>query len=228
MTPPPSSKSSPPPEPPSCHPLAVHCKCDAIVALAAHPPHPKNDNVHTPEQLALFVKILKRQGIRRAAVVSKESGHFVTGHGLREALQAMGITGIPVDYQSFASEKEELAHLMADNQLGKLAVRNDELTEANLQELNGEDFDLTLAGFTTEQLGDFDLGGEPDDFDDGFEDNRGGKSGDDELGDTQIQFGEYRIPVTRADYLAWQEEIRREVGFKKAAILREIKKRIGL
>lgn len=159
MTPPPSSKSSPPPEPPSCSPLAVHCKCDAIVALDAHPPHPKNDNVHTQEQLALFVKILKRQGIRRAAVVSKESGHFVTGHGLREALHSMGVTGIPVDYQSFASQKEELAHLMADNQLGKLAVRNDELTEANLQELNGDDFDLALAGFTDEQLEDFDLGG---------------------------------------------------------------------
>lgn len=163
MTPLPSSKSSPLPEPPSCSPLSVHCKFDAIVALDAHTPHPKNDNVHTPEQIALFVKILKRQGIRRAAVVSKESGHFVTGHGLRESLLAMGVTGIPVDYQSFASEKEELAHLMADNQLGKLATRNDDLTEANLQELNGDDFDLTLAGFTEDDLDAFDLDPDEDD-----------------------------------------------------------------
>lgn len=100
-----------------CHPLIVHCKCDEIVPLDAYPPHPRNDNTHPPEQLALFEKILRHQGIRRAAVISKLTKRFVTGHGMLQTLRSMGVTGIPVDYQDFPSEEDEIRHLMADNKL---------------------------------------------------------------------------------------------------------------
>lgn len=216
----------PPDSNPSCSPLIVHCKYDKIVSLDAHAPHPKNDNTHTPEQLAIFEKILRHRGIRRAAVVSKTSGYFITGHGLRETLLQMGVTGIPVDYQTFASADDEVGHLMADNQLGKLAIRNEEQTIANLRELEGTDLDLGVTGFTALEIEAFDIDVD-DDFDDGFTDERGSK-GSKELGDTQVQFGEYRIPVARADYLAWQEKLRKKVGFDKPAALKEIKRRLGL
>lgn len=142
---------------PSCHPLIVHCKYDEIVALDAYPPHPKNDNTHPPEQLALFEKILRHQGIRRAAVVSKLTKRFVTGHGMLATLRRMGITGIPVDHQTFASEEDELRHLMADNRLPSLAVRDDTQTLANLEELTDLDLGLELTGFTDADMHALDL-----------------------------------------------------------------------
>lgn len=213
-----------PPDTITCEPLDVHCKHDAIVDLDAHPSHPKNDNTHPPEQLALFEKILRHQGIRRPAVVSKASGHFVTGHGLRETLRAMGIRGIPVDYQDFASPEDEVRHLMADNKLAELAIRDSEKTLANLTELQALDMDMTIAGFTDDDLAELNLN--PDEDEDGFDDQRGG--GDSDLSDTQVQIGEYRIKLPRGDYLAWQEELREKVGFEKRAILKEIKRRLRL
>jgi DNA modification methylase len=146
-----------PPPKPTCDPLIVHCKFDRIVGLDEYASHPKNNNEHPESQLRVFEKILKHQGIRRAAVVSKQTDRFIVGHGLRATLRRMGITGIPVEFQNFESEDDELRHLLADNQLGKLAKINEELTESLLAELNGFEIDLELTGFTEDQLEDFDL-----------------------------------------------------------------------
>ena len=207
----------------SCHPLVVHCKHDEIVALDAYPAHPKNDNTHPPEQLALFEKVLRHQGIRRAAVVSTLTKRFVAGHGLREALRTMGVTGIPVDYQTFASEDDELRHLMADNRLPALSVRDDAQTLANLQELDSLDLAIDLTGFTDDDMQSLDL-----DPGDGVDDGGGDGGGGEDLSDTQLQLGEYRIKISRADYLVWQDKIRAKVGFEKKHILKEIKRRVGL
>lgn len=216
------------PPKPTCDPLIVHCKFDKIVGLDAHAPHPKNNNEHPESQLRVFEKILRHQGIRRAAVVSKQTGRFIVGHGLRATLRHMGITGIPVEYQNFESEQDELRHLLADNQLGKLARINEELTESLVSELNRFEIDLELTGFTDDQLADFNLDdGLDGDLDDGFDEKRG-QGKDNALGDTQVQIGQYRIPLPRAKYLAWEEELRRRVGFEKSDILQEIKKRLGL
>ncbi len=104
--------------------------------------HPLNPKQHPPEQIESFKKILAHQGIRRPIVISKRSGLIVAGHGLLETLAAMKCDKAPVDYQEFASEADELAHMVADNKLAEAG----EINQVQLDSIEQAGLDKALAG----------------------------------------------------------------------------------
>lgn len=108
-----------------------------------HPLNPKN---HPPQQIASFKKILAHQGIRRAIVISKRSGLIVAGHGLLQALAAMGCDKAPVDFQEFATEADELAHMVADNKLAEAGQINQVQLDSILGSIEQAGLDKALAG----------------------------------------------------------------------------------
>jgi hypothetical protein len=73
------------------------------------------------------------------------------GHGLAEVARRLG-TRCPVDYQDFASERAELAQLIADHHIPELA-QFDTAAAAELL-TNWEPDDLALAGYTLDELTD--------------------------------------------------------------------------
>ena len=81
----------------------------------------KNPNQHPDEQIELLAKIIERQGWRAPVTVSTRSGLVVRGHGRLMAAKLIGLGSVPVDYQHYDSEEEELADLVADNRLSELA-----------------------------------------------------------------------------------------------------------
>jgi hypothetical protein len=74
-------------------------------------------------------------------------GFIVAGHGRYEAAKVLGLSAVPVDYQDFATEADEWAHLVADNRLAELAEADESALKGLLAELKAGDFDLDLAGF---------------------------------------------------------------------------------
>jgi hypothetical protein len=131
--------------------IAVYCAyvrlCDVVELI----PNPKNPNTHSDEQIALLAKIIRHQGWRAPIVVSKRSGFIVAGHGRLQAAQVLQVEKVPVDFQDFATEADEWAHLIADNRIAELAEIN-ELDLSNLlKELDGK-IDLDLTGFTVDAL----------------------------------------------------------------------------
>ena len=124
----------------------VRCAYSRIAKLEELKPNPRNPNQHPAEQLALYWKVVNHQGIRRAIVVSKQSGFIVTGHGLFESLKANGVTTAPIDEQDFKTPADEWAHLLADNRLPQLA----DLDAAALATLENE---ISLAGLDLELTG---------------------------------------------------------------------------
>lgn len=106
----------------------VHCAHAAMVPVGEIKEHPRNPNRHPQSQIDLLVKLVTRTGWRHPIVVSRRSNCVVAGHG---RLYAARTAEAPVDYQDFASEAEESAHLVADNRLAELSTRVVELCPLN-------------------------------------------------------------------------------------------------
>lgn len=117
-------------------------------------PHPKNPNNHPDLQIDLLAKIIKHQGWRNPIVVSKRSGFVIAGHARLSASILLGSDLVPVDYQDFESESDELAHLLADNKLAELADPDESMLSDILRELTEDGVDTELAGFDANELTD--------------------------------------------------------------------------
>lgn len=113
-------------------------------------PHPKNPNKHPDKQIRLLAKVISHQGWRSPVVISKNSGYVVAGHCRRLAAILLG-TLCPVEYQEFKNNSDELAHLLADNQIQELAEMELEDVSSLLKELETVDFDVEFAGFETKK-----------------------------------------------------------------------------
>src|SRR5690606_40638999 len=72
-------------------------------------------------------------------------------YGRLMAAQLLGLDEVPVDYQDYANEAEEWADLIADNRLAELSEMDNEMLKDLIQEIDSEEFDLTLTGFEEDE-----------------------------------------------------------------------------
>ena len=79
--------------------------------------------------------------------VSNLSGMIVSGHGRYEAALLLGCP-VPVDFQDYATEADELADLLADNRIAEMAEMDNAMLREIFAELDASDFDTSLSGYT--------------------------------------------------------------------------------
>jgi ParB-like chromosome segregation protein Spo0J len=133
--------------------IAVRCSHDAIVNLRILKPHPANPNTHPDKQVKLLAKIIQRQGWRAPITVSNLSGFIVRGHARRLAARKLGLKKVPVDYQDYASETDELADLVADNKIAELSELDFTKTaDLFAEQFNDGQFDTDLTAFDEEEI----------------------------------------------------------------------------
>ena len=132
--------------------MAVYCAFDKIVEISELKENPKNPNTHSEEQIELLAKVIQKTGWRAAITVSNLSGLIVKGHGRLQAAKAAGFKEVPVEYQNFKDEEEEMAALLADNKIAELA----EIDNEKLKEIFSDyDFgDLSLTGYSQNEFDD--------------------------------------------------------------------------
>ena len=133
--------------------VPVFCAHDAIVSLKDLQPNPKNPNQHPSEQIKLLASIIRATGWRGPITVSKRSGFIVKGHGRMMAAELGDMTEVPVDYQDYASEAEELADLTADNRIAELATTDNRLLAEVFADLDTGEIPFMLSGYTEEDYG---------------------------------------------------------------------------
>ncbi len=132
--------------------IPVYCAHDKVENIENVQPNPKNPNQHPPEQIKLLGMIIERQGWRAPITVSTRSGYIVKGHGRLLAAKAMELTEVPIDYQNYESDEQEIADLIADNRLAELSQINNEMLAELFAEIKLDpDFDITLTGFTEDE-----------------------------------------------------------------------------
>jgi hypothetical protein len=116
-----------------------------VVPIGTLVPHPKNPNMHPPDQIERLADIIQVQGWRRPITVSKQTGLVIVGHGRLEAARLRGWTEVPVTYQDYENEDLEYADMVADNAIDDWASLDLSAINANLENL-GPDFELDLLG----------------------------------------------------------------------------------
>jgi len=125
-----------------CEPK-VHCAHDRLAEVSTLVDNPRNPNRHPESQIALLAKIIQHQGWRSPVVVSRRSGFVVAGHGCLAAARLLGCATVPVNDQDFATEADEWAHLLADNQLAELSEIDAGALEKILKEMPTAALDFT-------------------------------------------------------------------------------------
>lgn len=127
--------------------IPVYCAFDKIVPLSELKPNPKNPNHHPADQVDILSRVIGAQGWRQPVKVSLRSGYIVSGHGRYEAALLLGCP-VPVDYQSYSSDEDELADLLADNRIAEMAEMDNAMLRDLFAELDASDFDIGLSGYT--------------------------------------------------------------------------------
>jgi len=205
--------------------IEVWCSFDELTPVEDLKPNPRNPNTHPVRQIELLAKNIRYFGWRHPVTVSKRSGFIVAGHGRLAAARELGVKLVPVDYQDFASESDEMAVLIADNRLAELASLDLNSLEGIIDELKVEGFDTLLTGFDEADLEALLHSGDEESEGDSGEDAE-----DEDLGkgDVTIALGLYRFKVSQEDYLAWLDGVKQDAGFDKESVTKELRRRLGL
>jgi DNA modification methylase len=107
--------------------------------------NPKNRNKHPKDQIERLCDIIKYQGFRNPLIISNRSGLLVAGHGRLIAAKKLKLKTVPVTYQDFDSEEQEIAAGVSDNAIALWADLDLEGINADIPDL-GPDFDIDLLG----------------------------------------------------------------------------------
>ena len=200
--------------------IEVWCAYDKLVKVEELIPHPKNPNTHPQSQIKILAQNIRYHGWRHPIVVSKLSGYIVAGHGRLEAAKELGVSIVPVEYQNFDSEDNELAVLVGDNRLAELSSLDLNGLQDIIDGFKASDFDTILAGFEPTDL-DALLGEQKPDF---------GDEKEKELSQSEvtIQAGNYRFRMSQEDFGIWIDKLKQEVGFDKEAVIAEIRRRLAI
>lgn len=104
--------------------------------------HPKNNNIHSVEQIKRLAHIIETQGFRNPIIVSNQSGYIVAGHARLQALKMIKAEYAPVIYQDFINDEYEYAFLTADNAIQEWSIFDKDKFKKELDCLQLKDFSI--------------------------------------------------------------------------------------
>lgn len=116
-------------------------------------PYERNARTHSPEQVRQIAASIQEFGFTNPLLVDGADG-ILAGHGRLAAAKEMGLADVPVIVLDHLTEEQRRAYILADNQLALNAGWDAELLRAELQDLAEQDFDLSLIGFSDDELAD--------------------------------------------------------------------------
>ena len=119
--------------------------------LARLVPYERNARTHSDEQVAQIVASIQEFGFTNPLLVDGDDG-IIAGHGRLMAARSLGLAEVPVIVLDHLSPEQRRAYVLADNQLALNAGWDMEVLALEIGELGELGFDLSLLGFSDEQL----------------------------------------------------------------------------
>jgi DNA modification methylase len=114
-------------------------------------PYINNARTHSDEQVAQIAASIKEFGFNNPVLIS-DDGSIIAGHGRVIAATKLGMNEVPCVELSHLSETQRKAYILADNKLALNAGWDNALLSLELEELKSLDFDITLTGFTADEV----------------------------------------------------------------------------
>ena len=128
-------------------------------------PYERNARTHGADQVEQLMRSIKEFGFTNPLLVD-EQNRIIAGHGRLQAALALRMESVPCVVLAGLTDAQRRALILADNKLALNAGWDAALLTAELQDLKLEGFDLTLTGFSLEDLdamvGDLDPENDPD------------------------------------------------------------------
>ncbi len=114
-------------------------------------PYARNARTHSDAQVAQIAASMREFGFTNPILVDEERG-IIAGHGRLLAARKLGLFNVPVLVARGWSEAKKRAYILADNKLALNAGWDEELLRIELSDLRGMGADLSLTGFSDDEL----------------------------------------------------------------------------
>ena len=110
-----------------------------------------NARTHSPEQIEQLVSSIQEFGFTNPIIID-ENNVIIAGHGCLAASLKLGYQSAPAIRLANLSEDQKKALRIADNKLALNAGWDEQLLAAELKDIELTGFDMSLIGFSDEEL----------------------------------------------------------------------------
>ena len=114
-------------------------------------PYANNARTHSDEQVAQIAASIREFGFNNPVLIA-EDDTIIAGHGRVMAARKLNLSEVPCLRLSHLTETQRKAYILADNKLALNAGWENNLLSLELTELADSGFDITLTGFTQEEM----------------------------------------------------------------------------
>ena len=114
-------------------------------------PYARNARTHSEEQVAQIAASIKEFGFNNPVAVDADN-MILCGHGRVMAAQLLKLSKVPTVCLSHLTDTQKKAYILADNKMALNAGWDNDMLKIELEELQGEDFNLDLTGFSSDEL----------------------------------------------------------------------------
>jgi DNA modification methylase len=115
-------------------------------------PYARNARTHSPAQVDQIAASIREWGWTVPVLLDEQDG-IIAGHGRVLAAKKLGLQEIPCMVARGWSDAQRKAYVLADNKLTLNAGWDNDLLKGALGDLQGMDFDLSLTGFSMDEIG---------------------------------------------------------------------------
>jgi len=122
-----------------------HFQLDALIPFA------KNSRTHSGDQVAQIAASIKEFGFTNPVLIDNDGG-IIAGHGRVMAARKLKLKEVPCIRLGHLTDAQKRAYVIADNKLALNAGWDDEMLKLELGDLKELNFDLSLTGFSTDEI----------------------------------------------------------------------------
>lgn len=113
----------------------------------------RNARFHSAEQVEAIANSIREFGFTNPILLDADD-IIIAGHGRLEAASRLGLEEVPVINLGHLSDAKKRAYAIADNKIPLSAEWDMDMLKAELDALDVDGFDLTLTGFSMDELDD--------------------------------------------------------------------------
>jgi len=114
-------------------------------------PFARNPRTHSEAQVAKIAASIVEFGWTSPVLVDASQG-IIAGHGRLSAARKLGLAEVPVIELGHLTPAQKRAYVIADNRLALDAGWDEEMLALELAELSESGYDLTLTGFSNDEI----------------------------------------------------------------------------
>ncbi len=114
-------------------------------------PYARNARTHSDSQITRIASSIREFGFTNPVLIDGDNG-IIAGHGRVMAAERLDITELPCIILAHLTEQQKRAYVIADNRMALDAGWDDELLKLELADLEQATFDLSLTGFSEEDI----------------------------------------------------------------------------